>query len=97
MKRCRHQVSALVLMFILLPMFPFANANGQPAPGDLIHEWTDGFNRPAGVAVDKDGNVYVADTNNNKIKVFDSQGIQIYEWGGWPWGRPIQHPIGHSA
>ncbi len=32
------------------------------------------FNAPSGVAVDGSGNIYVADTNNNRVQVFDSSG-----------------------
>ena len=32
------------------------------------------FNSPQGVAVDGSGNIYVTDTNNNRIQKFDSQG-----------------------
>src|SRR2546427_1287387 len=32
------------------------------------------LNHPSGVAVDSSGNIYVADTNNDRIAVFDSSG-----------------------
>ncbi|NLX49483.1 MAG: hypothetical protein GXY82_06365 [Methanospirillum sp.] len=32
------------------------------------------FNYPSGIAVDGAGNVYVADTDNNRIQVFDAEG-----------------------
>src|SRR5271169_4247083 len=42
-------------------------------PGDLA--------KPTGVAVDKEGNLYVADTLNNRIEVFDADGVFIRTWG----------------
>ena len=43
------------------------------SPGD--------FAKPTGVAVDKEGNLYVADTLNNRIEVFDADGVFIRTWG----------------
>src|SRR5271165_1273347 len=42
-------------------------------PGDLA--------KPTGVAVDKDGNLYVCDTLNDRIEVFDADGVFIRAWG----------------
>ncbi len=39
------------------------------------------FAKPSGVAVDKDGNLYVADTLNDRIEVFDADGVFIRTWG----------------
>jgi DNA-binding beta-propeller fold protein YncE len=41
------------------------------------------FSRPDGVAVDAQGNVYVADNENNRIQKFDSNGRFLRAWG---WG-----------
>jgi len=43
------------------------------SPGD--------FAKPTGVAVDKEGNVYVADTLNNRIEIFDADGQFISTFG----------------
>jgi len=39
------------------------------------------FNCPAGLAIDGDGNVYVAERYNNRIQVFDLQGRFLRKWG----------------
>jgi len=39
------------------------------------------FLKPCGVATDGAGNIYVADTYNNRIQVFDSSGTFIKTWG----------------
>src|SRR5262249_57302310 len=36
---------------------------------------------PQGVATDGSGNVYVADTNNNRIQKFDASGTFLTTWG----------------
>jgi len=39
------------------------------------------FSMPTNVAVDSDGNVYVSDTYNNRIEIFDADGNFIRAWG----------------
>jgi sugar lactone lactonase YvrE len=39
------------------------------------------FAKPTGVAVDKGGNLYVADTLNDRIEVFDPDGVFVRAWG----------------
>ncbi len=36
---------------------------------------------PNGIAIDTSGNIYVADTNNNRIQKFDANGTFITKWG----------------
>jgi len=43
------------------------------SPGD--------FGAPQGVAVDKEGNVYVADTMNNRVEIFDADGNFMSQFG----------------
>ena len=51
--------------------------------GGKNHELTTpgDFAKPSGVAVDKEGNLYVADTLNDRIEIFDADGTFIRTWG----------------
>lgn len=55
--------------------------------GRLLRQWGrrgagDGqFNCPGGIAVAKDGRVYVADQTNHRIQVFDATGRFLFKWG----------------
>lgn len=40
------------------------------------------FSSPTGIALDKDGNIYVADTDNHSIQKFDREGEFLARWGG---------------
>src|SRR5206468_10108964 len=40
------------------------------------------FSSPTGIALDKDGNIYVADTDNHSIQKFDKDGKFLARWGG---------------
>ena len=56
------------------------------------------FQDPRGIAVDEAGNVYVADSGNHRIQVFDSSGKFLTQWGSQgmeagqfqdPWGIAV--------
>jgi sugar lactone lactonase YvrE len=62
------------------PDYPFTQ------PGEL--------NEPIGIAVDRDGNVYVADTNNRRIQKFTAAGAPAAQWpvpaGSWEPGPYLE-------
>jgi len=45
------------------------------------------LNRPQGLALDNQGNIYIADTGNNRVVRCDIQGNFIKEVGGFGWGE----------
>jgi uncharacterized protein (TIGR03663 family) len=52
--------------------------------GDGPMSYGDGqFQEPWGIAVDDDGRVYVADTWNHRVQVFDSDGTFLNKWGAY--------------
>lgn len=44
------------------------------------------FVRPSSLSIDPQGNIYVADTGNNRIVKFSSEGKLLGEVGGYGWG-----------
>ncbi len=69
-----------VLVYDADPPYKLLRTSGQPgskheltSPGD--------FSRPTNAAVDQDGNLYVSDTFNDRVEVFDADGTFIREFG----------------
>jgi len=50
-------------------------------PGQLARFATAGGGGPNGIAIDENGNVYVADTWNHRIQVFSAEGVYLNSWG----------------
>lgn len=50
------------------------------------------FDKPMSVATDKDSNIYVTDSINNRVVVFDSNGNFKFEFGE----KGVAHPLGGS-
>jgi len=49
------------------------------------------FKSPTGIALDKNGNLYVADTDNHSIQKFDRDGKFLVRWGGEPSSQEGQY------
>src|SRR5258705_239501 len=66
---------------------PSLAAAAAPAAPEFKGAWGtlgsghDHFHFPSGVAVDDQGHVYVADTNNNRIQEFTAAGAFVKAWG----------------
>ena len=50
---------------------------------DAIHQGHGQFNHPIGLAIDSNGNVYVADQRDDRIQKFDSNGKFLGKWGSY--------------
>lgn len=66
---------------------------GQPIPD--VSESKSSFWGPRGIAVDQNGQVYVSDTGNKRIVIFDSEGNYLTEFGtaGFDPGQ-FDEPVG---
>lgn len=53
----------------------FAGTGASGFSGDLSPATNANLNEPSGIAVDSSDNVYIADTNNNRIRKVDTSGI----------------------
>jgi sugar lactone lactonase YvrE len=77
-----YLIGAVVLAALLF-MLPGA---GYAAPA-LIGAVTDAVNRPACVALDSQGNIYVSETANNLLKVYSRKGKLLKQFS-------VQRPLG---
>jgi|SRR3989344_8187672 len=65
------------------------NVNDQDQTYNYISKWgsigeiEEEFYYPRGIDIDAQGNVYVADSVNNRIQKFNSNGVFIRSWGSW--------------
>jgi uncharacterized protein (TIGR03663 family) len=67
-----------------LPPDPYTEAHrdlGSVLTWGAIGTETGLFNHPRGIAAGPDGNLYVVDSDNNRVQVFDNQGTFLREWG----------------
>jgi len=69
----------------VVPEFWGHRVQKYTADGKFILQWG-GLTWPRGVAVDVEGNVYVADTWAHRVQKFDSNGMFITRWGSWGFG-----------
>lgn len=54
------------------------------------------FAKPTNIAVDRDGNIFVTDTLNDRVEMFDADGRFIRTWGQeWRWRRAFWTPEGN--
>ncbi len=71
------------------------------AEGEILLVWGKAgagegeLSRPRGLAVDRQGYIYVADTGNNRVQKFDANGRFIAKWG--PGGQSDLQVIGPAA
>jgi DNA-binding beta-propeller fold protein YncE len=79
-----------------------ARWGGEAPNGSWLHGQ---FNRPSGVAVDAEDQVYVVDTYNHRIQKFRSTGAFVQQWGrhgtaegelSYPWGIDVSSALGHA-
>jgi len=60
---------------------------GKRTETQALQSWGSGgmadgqFNKPRNLAIAPDGNIYVADSGNHRIEVFDKNGTFLFKWG----------------
>ncbi len=91
MTQRKSRISSLLLLsFILLAILPkYLPVADATETYSFLTKWgsfgttNSQFDTPVGIAVDPSGNVYVVDTNNNRIQKFTSDGQFLTSWGSY--------------
>jgi DNA-binding beta-propeller fold protein YncE len=84
----------IAMLFALSPVQPDATPTTVAGIRPLFVIYGPGvgdkprFSRPMGAAFGKDGRVYVADTGNNRVVVFDKNARYLFEFGGLGVAKP---------
>jgi DNA-binding beta-propeller fold protein YncE len=80
-----RSVFGVLLVFLIFSLPVGGDAAVEPPPAFLTQWMVDGS--PYRVAVDSEGNVYVADTGNFRIQKFDTDGNFLTQWGSYGTGK----------
>lgn len=76
-------MTVIALLFLALLLTATSTAEAREGY-ELESVWFSGetqFNRPTGIAVDVWGYIYVVDSSNNRIQIFDGSGVLLTMWG----------------
>lgn len=68
-------------MVLLLNAVPVVAASGGSEFTPWLPNKNYTFDRPVDSAVDNEGNVYIADSTNNRIVKVDRNGMYLNDWG----------------
>ena len=83
-----HWPKAAAVLLVPFCVISFAPTTGECQP-TFVREWGsagngDGqFSGPHGIVVDAHGKIFVADTGNNRIQKFASDGTFLMKWGSF--------------
>jgi tripartite motif-containing protein 71 len=90
LRSIKNIIACIILALSFVVSFPSVNAFAIETYSfvsmwpSLTGPWY--FTAPQGVATDSSGNVYIADTSNNRVFKFNSSGVLIKEWGSYGTG-----------
>ncbi len=77
----RKGVFSTAILFLALTLTPYLSPQSAQSAvsGDFLLKWGDAYHvkNPRGMARDKDGYLYVADTDNNKVAVYNNDGVLV--------------------
>jgi DNA-binding beta-propeller fold protein YncE len=82
---------------LLTLLFPVASIAADSTELGFLFSFGN-FSGARAISVSPNGQVYVADTENNKVKVFSARGDSVREVGGYGWGQlEFDRPYGVFA
>ncbi len=104
--KVKHLLAILGVIVITISIFYFTSqkemptdSHQKPASPKLIYTITgentaSKLKEPAYALADNDGKVFVSDTGNHRIAVFNRKGKLLFDFGGPKSTQPLQHPYG---